>query len=322
MHTLLYTSLYAILGLAGPVCAQETAGGYLAAVFKGADPQVFLNLAPASQPSTFTPLNNGKAVLIPTTGTRGARDPYIFKTQDASKLIVLATDLDISKTTWGLAQTNGSRGIFVWESSDGITWSKDRLVSMMPATAGYVWAPSAIWDVDRSAYAVFWSSNIFAASDTAHSGTPIGPFIYYSHTTDFKTFTAPARWNSDQTATVIDQEIQWLGGRNYVRYLSDTQQVKRVVLDRSSNGLFGTWTRIGVPVDKVREGPASYQDILNPKRYYLWEDNYSGPGYECYYTENFTVPYQACAPGLSPDGMRHGAVVQVSKTMYTKLGGK
>ena len=160
---------------------------------------------------------------------------------------------------------------------------------------------------------------IFEESDTAHTGPSQGPYIFYSHTSDFKTFTSPQRWNPTTTATVIDQEIQYLGGESYVRYLSDTNQVKRVVLERSDNGLFGDWKRVGVPVDQVREGPASYQDILDPQKYYLLEDNYSGAGYECYYTKDFSVPYTPCEPSLTPEGLRHGAVTQVDYTSYVAL---
>jgi hypothetical protein len=186
-------------------------------------------------------------------------------------------------------------------------------------TTTEVWAPSASWDVETSSYAVFWSSVIFEESDTAHTGPSQGPYIFYSHTSDFETFTSPQRWNPDITATVIDQEIQYLGGESYVRYLSDTNEVRRVVLERSDNGLFGNWKRIGVPVDQVREGPASYQDILDPQKYYLLEDNYNGAGYECYYTTDFSVPYAACEPSLTPDGLRHGAVTQVDHTSYVAL---
>ena len=182
-----------------------------------------------------------------------------------------------------------------------------------------VWAPSAIWDVEKQSYAVFWSSVIFDESDTAHTGPSTGPFIFYSHTNDFQTLTSPQRWNPDTTATVIDQEIQYLSGTSYIRYLSDTNDVKRVVLERSDTGLFGTWNRIGVPVDQVREGPASYRDILDPQKYYLLEDNYSGAGYECYYTRDFSVPYTPCEPSLTPAGLRHGAVTQVDYTSYVAL---
>jgi hypothetical protein len=52
---------------------------------------------------------------------------------------VLATDLDIGKTNWGAAQANGSRSIYVWKSSaDGVSWSRESLVELMPPTAGYV----------------------------------------------------------------------------------------------------------------------------------------------------------------------------------------
>ncbi len=76
---------------------------------------------------------------------------------------ILATDLDIGKTNWGDAQSHGSRSIHVWESSDGVNWSTERLVELMGPTAGYVWAPSATWDPAANAYAVFWSSQTYAA---------------------------------------------------------------------------------------------------------------------------------------------------------------
>lgn len=201
------------------------------------------------------------------------------------------------------------------------TISSLRLPQPQPLTSPQVWAPSAIWDVERSQYALFWSSVLFDPSDTAHTGPSTGPFIFYSHTSDFAAFTPPQRWNPDSTSTVIDQEIQHLGGTSYLRYLSDTQEVRRVVLERSDTGLFGAWTRIGVPVDRVREGPAAYRDILDPGKYYLLEDDYGGPGYECYFTGDFEVPYAPCEVGLTPAGLRHGAVVQVDGVSYAALQG-
>lgn len=136
---------------------QAPAAGYLAAAFLGNVPSVFFHVAPPDSPSTFQRLNGGQPSLVPTQGTKGARDPFIFFSQDRSKvrlfalskhvatglirlrqLYVLATDLDIGKTNWNAAQTNGSRSIFIWESSDGVNWSQDRLVELMPSTAGYV----------------------------------------------------------------------------------------------------------------------------------------------------------------------------------------
>jgi hypothetical protein len=81
------TALLILLSLTDSLYAQEDrAGGYMAAIFKGDVPHVFFNLAPASTPSTFTSLNNGDAVLVPTSGTGGARDPFIFKAEDSSRV--------------------------------------------------------------------------------------------------------------------------------------------------------------------------------------------------------------------------------------------
>jgi hypothetical protein len=80
------------LGLLGHALPQgspsdpSAAAGYLFAAFKGDVPHVFFLTAPASSPSTFQALNGGQATLIPTTGTGGARDPYIFRAQDKSKV--------------------------------------------------------------------------------------------------------------------------------------------------------------------------------------------------------------------------------------------
>lgn len=50
------------------------------------------------------------------------------------------------QTSWDAAQRTGSRGIFVWESTDLVNWGNERLVVVEDPTAGMVWAPEAIWD--------------------------------------------------------------------------------------------------------------------------------------------------------------------------------
>lgn len=57
-----------------------------------------------------------------------------------------AGDLTSEQTTWDAAQRTGSRGIFVWESTDLVNWGNERLVMVEDTTAGMVWAPEAIWD--------------------------------------------------------------------------------------------------------------------------------------------------------------------------------
>lgn len=60
----------------------------------------------------------------------------------------------------------------MWESTDLITWKSERLVQVEDKTAGMVWAPEALWDANKGQYLVHWASKFYAASDTAHTGTP------------------------------------------------------------------------------------------------------------------------------------------------------
>lgn len=39
----------------------------------------------------------------------------------------------------------------MWESTDLVNWTNERLVIVEDATAGMVWAPEAIWDPEKSA---------------------------------------------------------------------------------------------------------------------------------------------------------------------------
>lgn len=77
-----------------------------------------------------------------------------------------------AQTTWDAAQRTGSRGIFVWESTDLVKWTNERLVQVEDKTAGMVWAPEAIWDANKGQYLVHWASKFYAASDTGHTGSP------------------------------------------------------------------------------------------------------------------------------------------------------
>ena len=70
---------------------------------------------------------------------------------------------DVGQTTWDAAQRTGSRGIFVWESTDLVNWGNERLVVVEDATAGMVWAPEAIWDPAKGM--TFWTLSSQAVGD-------------------------------------------------------------------------------------------------------------------------------------------------------------
>lgn len=70
----------------GLASAAEPAAGFLSATFLGDVPHVFLHYSQASAPVTFSAVSGSKGELIPTLGTGGARDPYIFQNQVNGKV--------------------------------------------------------------------------------------------------------------------------------------------------------------------------------------------------------------------------------------------
>jgi len=129
--------------------ADADLAGYLGVFFLGADPYVYFYLSNGNNAISLKTLNRGSPVMRPTKGTGGVRDPTIVKgggTEEGRKWYIIGTDLHIGKTSWDAAQRTGSKGIFIWDSTDLINWGNERLVVVEDSSAGMVWAPEAIWD--------------------------------------------------------------------------------------------------------------------------------------------------------------------------------
>lgn len=129
--------------------ADANLAGYLGVFFLGADPYVYFYLSNGNNAISFKALNRGSPVMRPTKGTGGVRDPTIVKgggAEEGQKWYIIGTDLHIGKTSWDAAQRSGSKGIFIWDSTDLINWGNERLVVVEDSSAGMVWAPEAIWD--------------------------------------------------------------------------------------------------------------------------------------------------------------------------------
>lgn len=188
-----------------------------------------------------------------------------------------------------------------------------------------VWAPSALWVPDRNAYATFWASRIYANSDTQRAGKAGNDKIYYSLTSDFVTFSSPQLW-LEESYSIIDQELLAVSAGSYVRFIKDAN-VNKVYTEHSDNGVFGTWKRIDANnyiVNGIREGPAAFKDIKNSARTWLWLDNYRGSGgYEAYYNDDITKNiWTPGNPSLTPKGMRHGAIQQVTQAQLDAIRAK
>ncbi|KAF4807443.1 hypothetical protein CGCSCA5_v013327 [Colletotrichum siamense] len=341
LKALLGAGLAATAALASPIQsldfsdlaprADPSLTGYLGAFFLGADPYVYLYLSNGNNAVSFRALNSGSPVIKPTKGTGGVRDPAIVEgggAEKGKKWYIVGTDLDIGKTTWDAAQRQGSKGIFVWESTDLVNWSGERLVVVENSSAGMVWAPEAIWDPSKGQYLVHWASKFYPSSDPTHTGAPGPIVIRYAYTSDFKTFSAPATYIDKSPTNIIDLNILPTGtdGKSFVRFLKD-ESLKTVFVEVSTTGLFGTWTRPGgssAIIQSGVEGPASYWDNQVAGRAHVLLDFYGEDGYRPYETGNVASNsgWSASSRTGFPSGLRHGSVLPVNQTLYNALGAR
>ncbi|KAI0856915.1 glycoside hydrolase family 43 protein [Xylaria cubensis] len=341
LHAVLWIGTWPIFSVANPIDLQDfglraepradsNLVGYLGAFFLGADPYVYLYQSNGNNPTSFKALNKGQPVLKPTKGTGGIRDPAIVQgggAEAGTKWYIVGTDLNIGKTNWDAAQRKGSRGIFVWESTDLINFNNERLVTVEDATAGMVWAPEAIWDASKNQYLVHWASKFYPTSDPNHTGNPSTIRIRYAYTSDFKTFTAPQTYIDYSPTNIIDLDILPLDseGKNYLRFMKD-ESIKTVFMESSSNGLFGPWTRAGSSSGIITsgvEGPASYRDNTEDSKVHVLLDFYGSDGYRPYEsTDPKNNKWTASSRTGFPSNLRHGSILPINQTVFDALSKK
>ncbi|WP_167550988.1 immunoglobulin-like domain-containing protein [Cellulosimicrobium cellulans] len=131
--------------------AQEDLAGYLFSYFVGegtaTGEQVYFGLSQGNDPLKYQNLNDNQPVLTSELGEKGLRDPFIIRSPEGDKFYQIATDLKIyGNGNWDASQRTGSKSIMVWESTDLVTWTDQRLVQVSPDTAGNTWAPEAYYD--------------------------------------------------------------------------------------------------------------------------------------------------------------------------------
>ncbi|KAH7199284.1 family 43 glycoside hydrolase [Fusarium oxysporum] len=209
---------------------------------------------------------------------------------------------------------------YLSNGNNPFSWDK---ATRHASTAGMTWAPSAVWDDATSQYYVFWASRHYASNDPGHVGFAGLDKIRYAITKDFATFSAPKDYYAP-SIPVIDQEFQYLGTPgHFVRYIKD-ERTNQVFQERTTGGLFGTWTRNPgfVRNESPREGPLSFRDNSNPGLYHLWMDDYVQ--YLPFQTTNILKPgifAQSNAAGF-PRGLKHGVVTPLTQAEYNRLQAK
>ncbi|KAF8713140.1 glycosyl hydrolase 43 family, partial [Rhizoctonia solani] len=300
--------------------------GYGFVYFTGEDlpngEQIYFAVSQGNDPLHWNVINNGYAVLNATLGTKGVRDPFIIRSPQNDKFYLIATDLRFAAVnSWDVAGRKGSRSLAIWESPDLKAWSAQRLVEVSPPTAGMSWAPEAVYDAKAGHFIVFWASNLFAASDTNHTGTSYSR-IMYANTTDFKTFT-PAQVYIDTGSAVIDTSAIYDQATSTWHRFS--KAVGNIVQEKSSS-FFGKWTTVTTGIGNAEigqsEGPTCFLSNRYAGVYHLFIDDLSPRGYVPFETGNITSGVWKKSTNYAlPTNPRHGTVFGITTKEMQNLSG-
>ncbi|MFI1722709.1 family 43 glycosylhydrolase [Streptomyces sp. NPDC020489] len=309
---------------------QEALKGYMFSYFTGegtADgEQLYAALSKGNDPLKWRELNDGKPVLTSTLGEKGLRDPFIIRSPEGDKFYQIATDLRIyGNGDWDASQRTGSKSIMVWESTDLVHWTNQRLVKVSPDSAGNTWAPEAFYDAKLGAYVVFWASKLY--DNEAHSGDTYNRMMYAT-TRDFYTFSEPKVW-IDRGYSVIDSTMIQHDGTYYRlskderNNTSSTPNSKFIFEEKSHSILDPSWTAVAEGIGKgamsAAEGPLVFKSNTEDK-WYAFLDEFGGRGYIPFETTDLDSGTWTPSTGYDlPSKPRHGTVLPVTQAEYDRL---
>jgi hypothetical protein len=290
--------------------------------------QVRMALSRGNDPLKWRELNGGKPVLSSTLGDKGLRDPFIVRSPEGDKFYQIATDLRMyGNGNWDQVQRTGSKSIMVWESTDLVNWTDQRLVKIAPDTAGNTWAPEAYYDDKLGSYVVFWASKIYAEDDPQHTGNTYNKMLYAT-TRDFRTFSEPKVWN-DPGYSVIDSTVIRDNG-TYYRFTKDersntpTTPCSKFITEEKSQDLRSVSYDfiadcIGKGATDSGEGPTVFRSNSEEK-WYLFIDEFGGRGYIPFETTDLDSGKWTTSENFElPASPRHGTVLPVTRAEYDRL---
>ncbi|MET7476582.1 family 43 glycosylhydrolase [Streptomyces sp. NPDC005648] len=308
---------------------KEALKGYVFSYFTGEGTedgeQIYNALSKGDDPLHWRELNDGRPVLTSTLGEKGLRDPFIIRSPEGDKFYQIATDLRIyGNGDWDAAQRTGSKSIMVWESTDLVHWTDQRLVRISPDSAGNTWAPEAFYDSRLGEYVVFWASKLY--DDADHSGDTYNRMMYAT-TRDFYTFSEPKVW-IDRGWSVIDSTMIQNNGTYYrlskdERDNSSSTPNSKFVFEEKSDSILGGWDPVAEGIGKgamsAAEGPLVFKSNTEDK-WYAFLDEFGGRGYIPFETTDLDSGRWTPVTGYDlPAKPRHGTVLPVTQAEYDRL---
>ena len=289
----------------------------------------------------FKPVNNGLPVWdstaswsitqYPTGSTSGVatskhvRDPYMLNKRNISTgaitsgYYILATDLNTQNgSNWGNNSKLLVYDVANLQNIDTTTpWVIDTTDMCSSLTGGSVsraWAPQAIWDNVEGKYMLYWSVGYIGGQTK----------IFYTYTTDFKTFNDPVKQLVYPTFcdNFIDADITYHNGIYYMFFKDEDEGQKKIyrAIAPRPNGPYQGFTKFS---DSGMEGPQVYQRTPDGS-YAFMTDVYGSGGYNIY---RASVPRNLNESEIATSNInylspRHGSVIRITPAEYTAIVNK
>lgn len=170
---------------------------YLAAYMTGSDER-HLYYAISTNGFRFDLLvKGGQPILGATMDDKLVRDPMLFLDQQGVYHMV-------ATVSWK------HRPFTIWDSTNLVHWTNERLVDVAPEGATKTWAPELAYDRAKDQYFVYWTAEVTNNWNTAA--------IYYATTKDFKTFSKPEVLYREPTVGILDANIIYDKGTYHLIY--------------------------------------------------------------------------------------------------------
>lgn len=288
---------------------------YLFSYFKGNEPEnESINFAVSEDGYHFTPLNGNEPFLFNEKGTKGIRDPYLFRAVDGS-FYIIGTDM-CSELGWA-----SNHAMCIWHSDDLINWEQYQGIDMEDyGLAGSVrtWAPEVFYDKEKQMYMIYWANAQYNKDTDEWTNT----VMWYAYTKDFRTLETKPRilYAPPCKKDAIDADITEHDGTYYMFYKDENEKFICYVYSDCLTGPYKEPENKKVCLyDEDTEGCCMYK-IAGTDKWALIMDSYSRGRYVMQETTdfiNFTkVKDEDCCFDFSP---RHGSVLLISNEEYNRV---
>ena len=288
---------------------------YLFCYFTGNEPErESVNYAISEDGYHFTPLNGNQPFLFNEKGTKGIRDPFLFRAVDGS-FYIIGTDMR-SELGWA-----SNHALCVWHSDDLVNWEQYESIDMEDyGLEGSVrtWAPEAFYDKEKEMYMIYWAN----AQHNKETDEWTNTVMWYAYTKDFKRLETKPQllYAPPCKKDAIDGDIIEKNGTFYMYYKDENEKYICYVYSDSLTGPYKEPENKNITVfDEHTEGCCIYP-LSGTDKWILIMDSYTKGRYVMQETTdliNFTkVDEKDYDLDFSP---RHGSMLLISDEEYKKV---